>query len=116
MPKKPPTIGYKSAPRKAWAHPGRESCHKRGYGREWERLREIVLQRDNRLCQPCLRKSRVTPAAAVDHILAKAKGGSDDLGNLEAICRPCHLDKTMREQGKRRKRRIDITGWPIEED
>ena len=116
MPKKPPTIGYKRAPRKAWAHPGRESRHARGYGRQWERLRKQILERDSYLCQPCLRTGRPTPAAAVDHILAKAKGGTDSLENLEAICRPCHLDKTMREQGRRRKRPIGADGWPIEED
>ena len=100
--------------RRAWDHGGK-SRHERGYGHQWERIRKLVLQRDNRLCQPCLRKSRVTPAAAVDHILAKAKGGTDELENLEAICRPCHLDKTMREQGRRRKRRIGVDGWPEED-
>jgi 5-methylcytosine-specific restriction protein A len=57
----------------------------------------------------------VTPAHAVDHILAKAKGGTDDPANLEAICRAHHLDKTMREMGRRRKQRIGTDGWAVEE-
>ena len=116
MPKKPPSIGYKRAPRKAWAHPGRESRHKRGYGTRWERLRKQILERDSYLCQPCRERGRVTAAQAVDHIKAKANGGTDELENLRAICRACHLDKTMLDTGRRRKRRIDVTGWPIEED
>jgi 5-methylcytosine-specific restriction protein A len=56
----------------------------------------------------------VTPAHAVDHITPKAKGGTDDLHNLQAICRACHLDKTLRDNGRRVKRRIGVDGWPIQ--
>jgi 5-methylcytosine-specific restriction protein A len=114
MPHKPPVAGYKSAPRQVWQHK-RTSRHARGYGTAWEHLRKEVMQRDKGLCQPCLRKNRVTAAAAVDHIKPKAKGGTDDLTNLEAICRPCHLDKTLRDAGRRVKRRIGVDGYPIDD-
>jgi len=103
-----------------WNHGRRESRHARGYGRAWEKLRAQVMERDRGLCQPCLRgePSRVTPAREVDHIRPKAKGGDDSLTNLEAICVPCHRDKSARDQGKvlrTRPRRTGPDGWPIEE-
>lgn len=66
-------------------------------GRWWRRLRDLVLLRDDGLCQPCLRAGRVTSATEVDHIVARADGGSHDPANLEAICRTCHRAKTARE-------------------
>jgi 5-methylcytosine-specific restriction protein A len=121
MPKKPPHIGPAGrAPRarQAWDHGGK-TRQERGYGAQWERLRKIVLQRDSYLCQPCLHSDpkRVRPAKAVDHIIAKANGGTDDLDNLRAICGPCHALKTIHDAGKNprlRKRAIGRDGWPLE--
>lgn len=89
------------------------SRHERGYGREWTRLRQQVMTRDKRLCQPCLRNDRVTPATEVDHVKPKAKGGTDDMSNLQAICSPCHTEKGLRDEGKRVKATIGVDGWPI---
>ena len=94
----------------AWS---RTSRHERGYGASWDRLRKAILQRDRRLCQPCKRKGRVTQANAVDHIKPKAKGGTDDTENLEAICDPCHADKGLRDQGKRVRPTTGADGWPL---
>ena len=99
--------------RKAWDHGGK-SRHARGYGTAWDKLRAEVMKRDHGLCQPCDQEGRVTVAHAVDHITPKALGGTDDLANLQAICRECHIGKTMRDSGKtRRKRGCDINGWPL---
>lgn len=76
------------------------SRHQRGYGSKWVRLRPLVLSRDKHLCQECLRNGRHTPAATVDHIRAKANGGTDDLSNLESLCTACHKAKTARERIK----------------
>lgn len=73
------------------------SRHDRGYGAAWDRLRLFVLQRDQRLCVQCLGVGRPTVAYAVDHILPKSKGGTDDLDNLQSLCRSCHAAKTARE-------------------
>ncbi|MGY6129117.1 HNH endonuclease (plasmid) [Paraburkholderia strydomiana] len=70
----------------------------RGYGAAWQRLRASILKRDHYLCQVCIRKGRVTEASQVDHIKAKAAGGTDDEGNLQSICEPCHKAKTARER------------------
>ncbi|MEG9303316.1 HNH endonuclease signature motif containing protein [Psychrobacter celer] len=37
------------------------------------------------------------PATDVDHIINKAKGGSDDPSNLQSLCRKCHRSKTANE-------------------
>lgn len=103
-----------------WSHDGRESRHARGYGSAWDRLRRRILERDRYLCQVCFTAApqRITPAREVDHILPKAKGGTDDPANLRGICVPCHRDKSARDQGKvlrTRPRAIGPDGWWIEE-
>lgn len=90
------------------------SRHKRGYGTAWEKLRKRILARDKHLCQPCKRANRIKAGNHVDHIKPKAKGGTDDEGNLEVICHCCHQDKTIRENGgiPRPKHPIGLDGWP----
>ena len=39
----------------------------------------------------------MTAAKEVDHILAKANGGTDDPNNLQSICVACHREKTAKE-------------------
>ena len=75
----------------------RGSRHERGYGSAWDKLRVVILKRDNGLCQPCLRAGRVTMAKHVDHIIPNAMGGTDEDGNLQSICVPCHKAKTAAE-------------------
>lgn len=76
------------------------SRHERGYGAEWSKLRRQVLRRDKGLCQSCRRAGRATVATEVDHIVAKARGGLDELSNLEALCQSCHRNKTALERQK----------------
>lgn len=100
------------------------SRHERGYGSDWVKRRERIILRDKGLCQACLRKGVLTAyrkgqGFAVDHITPKAKGGTDDDGNLELLCRACHADKTAAEgaevQGRAVKPRLqfDAKGHPI---
>lgn len=70
----------------------------RGYGYKWQKLRELVIRRDKGLCQECLRLGFVTAGSDVDHILSKAKGGTDDLSNLQLLCKECHKKKTQEEK------------------
>lgn len=78
-------------------HQQGKSSSQRGYGARWRKLRAAVMERDKWLCQACQRQGRATPAYAVDHIVNKAEGGDDSPGNLEALCRPCHQQKTQQE-------------------
>ena len=79
-----------------FAATSRESRQERGYGSNWENLRKIVLRRDKGLCLVC----RKAAAKAVDHIVNKARGGTDALNNLQAICNRCHGVKTAKEGGR----------------
>ncbi len=76
------------------------STTERGYGNAWRKLRRFVLIRDNNLCQVCLTTGVLTEAYAVDHIVPKAKGGGDNMDNLQAICKHCHDTKTARDDSK----------------
>jgi len=80
-----------------FSDPQRGSRHERGYGWAWDKLRQQILERDCGLCQPCAQAGRVTAAAAVDHKVPKAQGGTDAEANLQAICDPCHKVKTQIE-------------------
>jgi 5-methylcytosine-specific restriction enzyme A len=111
MPSKPPSVGSRTSRQRPWDHGGKGRIE-RGYDHRWTKLRLVVLARDQHLCQPCHRAGRVTASEAVDHIIPKAKGGTDDLENLEAICESCHRDKTTADQGKRVRLRIAEDGWP----
>ncbi len=90
------------------------SRHARGYGTAWDKTRKLALERDKYLCQPCLRKNRVTPAREVNHRIPKAAGGTDDLANLESTCTPCHKEETARQNGQAPKLEIGADGWPVE--
>lgn len=73
------------------------STTKRGYGHAWRKLRAQVLNRDGHLCMACKRAGRYVPATDVDHIISKAKGGTDALSNLQSLCKSCHRTKTANE-------------------
>lgn len=100
--------------RKPWDHGGK-TRQQQGYGAAWDKLRKVILQRDEYLCQPCREAGRLSLAQAVDHILAKANGGTDEPDNLRAICNPCHTEKTIRDKGQtpRIRQRIGADGWPV---
>ena len=70
----------------------------RGYGHQWRKIRKRALDRDSHLCQSCIKDNRYTPATDVDHIVNKAHGGTDELSNLQSLCRQCHKAKTSRKQ------------------
>lgn len=57
------------------------------------RTRFEVFKRDNFTCQYC---GRITPEVIleVDHIIARAAGGSDDMINLRTSCYDCNRGKS----------------------
>jgi len=72
----------------------------RGYGADWERLRDWFLrQPENVLCRSCEAAGRVTLAQEVDHVVAFERPDDPkrlDPSNLQALCRRCHRKKTGR--------------------
>lgn len=104
MPNRPPRFdrrnGRPAPERKPWATtttPRRE----RGYGPEWDVLRAQVL-REEPTCRLCRENRRIVPSTTVDHIVPKARGGTNDRPNLQALCLPCHKSKTAREDAHAR--------------
>src|SRR5262245_9072819 len=64
---------------------------------DWAAIRLEVLERDNWLCRYC-----GAAANAVDHIIARTRGGTNDMENLVAACKPCNSrkrDRTPEEAG-----------------
>lgn len=104
----------------AMSKDGRPSAARRGYGTDWRRLRATIPAAN------CGCGARWHPGFHLDHIIARAKGGSDAPGNLRWTCRPCHSAKTAavdggfgneaRQDGRWRPRRapIGVDGWPEE--
>ena len=74
----------------------RGSSSARGYGGRWKRLRVAILNRDP-FCLIATHCNGTAPSVEVDHIVAKRDGGTDDEGNLQGACKPCHSAKTHRE-------------------
>ncbi len=66
-------------------------------GRPWRRKRAAILVRDEYTCQTC---GIITLQLEVDHIVNRARGGSDDEANLQALCIPCHKLKTAAESAE----------------
>ena len=58
--------------------------------RQWAKVRLQVLDRDGWKCAKCGKSGRLD----VDHIKRLEEGGKlYDLGNLQSLCRSCHIAK-----------------------
>lgn len=62
-----------------------------------KKWRKLVMQRDNWLCQECLRHGNITPATDAHHkkTLEDYPWLALDVDNGEALCRSCHEDTKM---------------------
>ena len=79
-----------AARRQRAIHRTRGSRQARGYDADWERVRELVLERDGHACQVRGRGCRGT-ATTVDHVVPLARGGARlDPANLRAACATCN--------------------------
>lgn len=68
--------------------------------RPWAELRLEALKRDGWKCVKCGRPGRLE----VDHKIAIVDGGSNDIDNLQTLCRGCHIDKSRQEVYNRSRR------------
>jgi 5-methylcytosine-specific restriction protein A len=86
-----------AAERRAEVDRSRPSARHRGYDRRWEAARAAYLQA-HPLCVVCGQQ-----ATEVDHAIPIALGGAMwDEANWQALCKPHHSAKTMREVNERR--------------
>jgi 5-methylcytosine-specific restriction endonuclease McrA len=60
----------------------------KSHERQWENLRELVLERDNYICQECHVFS-MNGLLQVHHIEPLFRGGVNDETNLVTLCPPC---------------------------
>jgi 5-methylcytosine-specific restriction protein A len=78
----------------------RGSAASRGYGHRWRKLRKMFL-RSHPLCADPFgvhaERGELVAATEVDHIVSRARGGTDAWDNLQALCKPCHSRKTAQE-------------------
>jgi len=77
--------------RRPWEH-DQPSAALRGYGHRWRKLRALVLAEE-----PTCRYCRHAPSTTVDHVIPKAKAGTDERANLAGACNRCHATKSGRE-------------------
>lgn len=73
-------------------------------GRNWHKLRQMVLNNNPVCVNPFQIPNHEVLANEVDHIIPVAKGGTNDLENLQPLCKPCHGRKTAEEVGFGRKK------------
>jgi 5-methylcytosine-specific restriction endonuclease McrA len=66
-------------------------------------VRDYVFQRDQYRCQGCGR-GRTETVLQVDHIIPLAKGGSNDLSNLQTLCQTCNGRKGAKLDHRFRRR------------
>lgn len=90
----------------------REASSRRGYGAAWRRLKakvfaSIALNQGwpYALCEAHLKRGERVKASDLDHKVTKARGGTDDPANLQALCHSCHSKKTAKEDGGFNNRR-----------
>lgn len=69
---------------------------------DWKSRKKKAKGFTEKRCYLC---NRISPNGAVDHIVNRASGGTDDPSNLAWACHPCHAAKTEREKQAGRKRR-----------
>jgi 5-methylcytosine-specific restriction enzyme A len=60
-----------------------------------EAVKKYVLQRNNYQCQSCGQQNTETQLN-IDHIIPLAKGGSNDISNLQVLCSRCNQKKKAR--------------------
>ncbi|MGC3792034.1 HNH endonuclease [Priestia aryabhattai] len=72
--------------------------------KEWLKCRELVMQRDNYLCQECLANQEITKADMVHHIeeLVDAPDKALNMDNLISLCHSCH-NKEHHERNNKSK-------------
>lgn len=63
----------------------RGTAEQRGYGTAWRALRAKLLR--GAYCVICGHPGSTNNPLSLDHVVPKARGGSDDPGNLQPLCR-----------------------------
>ncbi len=55
-------------------------------------VRKYVFERDRYQCQSCS-KTKLEAQLSIDHIIPLARGGQNDISNLQTLCISCNQQK-----------------------
>ncbi len=55
-------------------------------------VRKYVFERDRYQCKSC-GKTQAETNLTIDHIIALARGGQNDISNLQTLCHTCNQQK-----------------------
>ena len=66
-------------------------------------LKRQLMKRQNNTCVYCGYR-RIASSMEIDHMNPVVRGGSNDTGNLQVICRPCNLRKGIQTDDEFRSR------------
>jgi 5-methylcytosine-specific restriction endonuclease McrA len=92
VPRRIPT--YRPSYRSPAQGDDRPTAAARGYcSAAWRRTRLAVIARDQGICQIC-GELVVGEPGDIDHIVEKAKGGTDAMSNLRLLHKRCHSRRT----------------------
>lgn len=91
MPSRPPSA-FPSLKRRTTRYRG--SSTQQGYGGAWRKVRASIILRD-----PICTIDGCGPSVDVDHILARAKGGTEHPSNLRGVAHGCHSRVTVKYDG-----------------
>lgn len=81
------------------AAPVKPSATGRGYGADWQRIRRVILERDEHRCHWC-----GADAGEVDHVKPLVMGGARlDPANLVAACKRCNARRGALARGGARR-------------
>lgn len=106
MPSQPPRFRPRGwQPPEPWATSKGRTRQQRGYGRQHDEMRKLVLIEEP-YCRECIRTGAVPPARTViaDHIKPLSEGGSADRDNYQGLCARHSAAKTARESARARRR------------
>ena len=77
--------------------PGRPSASQRGYGAEWRKISAEVIA-EATVCHWCSGPFTADDPATADHLVPKARGGTNDKSNLVGAHRSCNSSRGGRMQ------------------
>lgn len=66
-------------------------------------VRKYVFERDLYQCKSC-GKTHLETVLNIDHIIPLARGGSNDISNLQTLCRSCNQRKKDRLEPRFKRR------------
>jgi len=77
--------------------------------KQWRAVRNVVLERDSRICRAC-GDTCSQGEADVHHLIPRSAGGVDDPSNLITLCDGCHAAHHPNLQGTLARRMIERWG------